>query len=271
MKAKALVIYGEGLNSEEELADAFIRAGADAHIVHIQSLVHGETKLKDYHIFAIPGGFSFGDHLGSGKLFALMLTKYLKKDIEEFLSEKKLILGVCNGFQVLAKMGLLPFAKIGEQVLSLSFNESLRYEDRWVRLKVNEETPSIWLKGIDYFDVPVRHGEGRIVFADSFVGKQTRIKGLNALLYVDENLEPTLKYPENPNGSPHAIAGLCDPSGLVLGLMPHPEVARIVENAPGWQDIDNISQDVRKIIKEGDGAGLALFYNGVSYVEDNLL
>ncbi len=244
-RVQAIVITGYGTNCEQESAHAVRLAGADeATIAYFSDLIAGRVRLTDYNFLIFPGGFLDGDDLGAAQAAALR-WRYAKTvagqsildQIKAFFQAGGLILGICNGFQLLVKLGLLP--AVGgayfERQVSLSNNDSARYEDRWVRLKANPASPCVFTRGLSVLDVPVRHGEGKIT-----LGRDSLIDDLNALSliplkYVDpESLEPTQEYPHNPNGSPFAIAGLTDPTGRILGLMPHPEAFNHVTNHPGW-------------------------------------
>ena len=241
-KVNVLVLTGYGTNSHAESAHAALLAGADrADIVHFSDIVEGETRLEDYHMLVFPGGFLDGDDLGAAQAAAQRWLHLADKagvplleHLSRFLDDGKLMLGICNGFQLLVKLGLLPAldGKRFERQVSLTHNASARYEDRWVRLAVNPQSPCVFTKGHNHLMMPVRHGEGRLVAPD----------------------DTTLEYPANPNGSPRAIAGLTDPTGHVLGLMPHPEAFNHATNAPRWSR------------GEYELPGTALFENAVRYL-----
>lgn len=206
--------------------------------------------MRDFSIFMIPGGFSYGDDLGAGKVMANELERRLGEQVMEFVSRGGVVLGVCNGFQVLVRAGLLPIPFGGQQV-SLLPNVSGRFECRWVHLQISPDNPCVFTRGLDHLDLPVAHGEGRLYVPQSVVSAIVPV-----LRYAKpDGSEPV--YPYDPNGSFGHLAGLCDPSGRILGLMPHPE--RFVRRSqhPRWT-------------AEGDplrsGDGLAFFENAVSYV-----
>jgi len=249
---KALVLAGDGLNCEEETKEAFRLAGAEVEIVHILDLLEGKKKLNEFHILAFTGGFSSGDHLGSGTILANRLRTGFEKSLLEFIDQKKLIIGICNGFQTLVRLGLLPKVCWGVQSVSLSFNDSNRFEDRWVHLKASSFC--IWTKGIDHLYLPIRHKEGKFISFASIPSQQI------ALQYIDENTgQPTQTYPANPNGSDDAIAGICDPSGRIFGLMPHPEAFLFRYQHPTW---------MRQLLPE-KGEGLKIFQNAIEYVNNS--
>ena len=221
-KPKVLVFSGYGLNCEEETKFAFELAGGEAHIVHINDLIDGIKKIKNYDILVFPGGFSYGDDTGSGKAYANKVKNHLMKDIDVFVSKNKLVIGICNGFQILTNLGLLPGA--------LTFNEKARYLDRWVDLKIeNKQSP--WLKGIDKLSLPIAHGEGK------FYTDERTLKGLNAqnkiaVRYVKGEVDNYQDLSANPNGALEDIAGVLSHDGRVFGIMPHPERALFVTQLP---------------------------------------
>ncbi|VVC00873.1 Phosphoribosylformylglycinamidine synthase subunit PurQ [uncultured archaeon] len=224
-KPKCLVLAGFGLNSEAELANAFELGGADARIVHFSDIASGKVKMRDYQIFAIPGGWSFADEISSGRILANKLKSTFKAQFDEFVSSGKPVIGVCNGFQTLVKLGALPNANLSlSQEATLTNNASGRFEDRWVHMKPQKSVCK-YLEGVPFINCPVRHGEGRFVVKDEKELAALEKKGLVVLKYSDEKGNCDVPYPLNPNGSPHGIAGICDPTGKVFALMPHPEVA----------------------------------------------
>lgn len=266
-RVNGLVVTGNGTNCDQESAYAVRSAGADsADVVFFSDLVAGRTNMADYNYLICPGGFLDGDDLGAAQAAALRWRhaettdgKRLLDELKSFFDAGGLILGICNGFQLLVKLGLLPAAggAYFERQVSLSYNDSGRFEDRWVRLKANPDSPCVFTKGLDRVYYPVRHGEGKIIPKDNALLEQLKTDNLIAFQYVDEETgEPTLEYPANPNGSPLGIAGLTDPSGRILGLMPHPEAFNHPTNHPGW------TRD------ETDQIGLALLENGVRHLKE---
>lgn len=213
MKAKFLILAGDGINCERESARAIEMAGGEAQIVHINDLVGGREKLSSFQGLFIPGGFSFGDELGSGLILATKIKYQLTDEFREFVSRGGAILGVCNGFQVLTKLGLLPFP-FEVRSAALAHNESGHFINRWASLEVNPKTTCKWLMPLrgQKLDLPVRHGEGRLLFSSTEVHTKVKELGLDCL-----------SYSEDINGSTDCIAGLTDPSGMILGMMPHPE------------------------------------------------
>lgn len=260
-----LVITGYGTNSHMETAHTARLAGADkADVVHFSDLVAAKVRLADYHFLVFPGGFLDGDDLGAAQA-AAMRWRYLKDDagaallqsLREFLDEGKLILGICNGFQLLVKLGVLPAlgGQRFERQVSLGNNDSARFEDRWVHLLPNAASPCVFTKNLPLLSMPVRHGEGKLVARDEDCLRRLEAENLIALQYADPSTgKPTQEYPLNPNGSTLAIAGLTDPTGRVLGLMPHPEAFHHVTNHPGWTR------------GELDAPGTLIFVNAVRYL-----
>ncbi|MDD4952180.1 MAG: phosphoribosylformylglycinamidine synthase subunit PurQ, partial [Desulfovibrionaceae bacterium] len=244
-RVNALVITGYGTNCEQESAHAVRQSGADSvKIVYFSDLAAEKADIRNYNYLIFPGGFLDGDELGAAQAAALrwrhartLSNEPLLDQLTAFLDAGGLILGICNGFQLLVKLGLLP-ASTGEyftREVSLSHNDSARFEDRWVHLRVNPDSNCVFTKGLDALYLPVRHGEGKIIPKDDQTLDKLVKKQLIALQYADpETLEPTQKYPYNPNGSPLGIAGLSDPTGRILGLMPHPEAFNHRTNHPGW-------------------------------------
>ena len=262
MNVRALVLTGFGINCDLETQTALARAGAAAERIHLNDIIENPATLDEYHIIAIPGGFSFGDDVASGKIFANRLRYKLGDQLKKFIAGGKLVIGICNGFQVMAKMGILPLFD-GEfvQEVTLSNNASARFEDRWVRLKTDPNTRCVWLEGIDSIELPVRHGEGKFIPRDDAVLQKLRDNGQVAVRYsTPDGAAAGGEYPMNPNGSTDDIAGICDPSGRVFGLMPHPEGYLDSCNHPRWT----------REGRAGEGAGLQVFCNAVTYAQDNL-
>lgn len=256
-KAKVIILRTAGTNCNFETEHGFKLAGAEADQVHINELIEKRKSLSGYQILAIPGGFSYGDDIAAGKILANELKYKLFRQVSEFVEEGKLIIGICNGFQVLVKAGLLPgFNGISEtQQATLYLNDSAKFECRWVYLKT-ENSRCVFtqaLKPIIY--LPVAHGEGKF-FADKGVLDQIEANGQVAFRYVDAEGK-LAGYPHNPNGSERSIAGICDATGRIFGLMPHPERHLSKYNHPRWTR--------EELPEEGDG--LAIFKNAVRYAE----
>jgi phosphoribosylformylglycinamidine synthase subunit PurQ / glutaminase len=223
-KAITAILYAPGTNCHEETAAAIEFAGGATELVLLHDLLEGKTKLEKYQAGVIPGGFSYGDHLGAGRIFATMLVARLGEQLVKFLDDKKPLLGVCNGFQVLADAGILPGRAPGKRSMVLLENQSARFEDRKVRLAVTAEK-CVWTEGLaeHTLELPCAHGEGRPLFCDTGSPGSRRV----VFRYADAQARPTMHYPENPNGAPESVAGITDETGLVMGLMPHPERASL--------------------------------------------
>ena len=258
MIPKVLVLTGYGINCDIETQHAFKLAGARAERVHINDLINGKERLSDYHILSFPGGFSFGDDIASGKVLANMVKNNIGEQIQEFIDSGKLILGICNGFQAMVKMGLLPgFNKdYSTQEVTLTYNDSGRFEDRWVHLKANKISKCVFTKGIENIYLPVRHGEGKFVAKNPQVLEKLKSGSHIVFQYVDTEGK-SAGYPHNPNGSVNNIAAICDKTGRVFGMMPHPEAFQHRTNHPRW---------TREELPE-EGAGIAIFRNAVEYVK----
>jgi len=248
MEPKALIIRTAGINCDKETEFAFNSAGAKTDLQHI-SYVKEKSKLSDYQIICIPGGFSYGDDLGAGKIFSLELLCWLKDQLKAFIDKGGLILGICNGFQVLVKTGILPDLDFKQKV-TLTDNDSGRFEDRWVYLKVVSK--NIWLKDLpELISLPIAHGEGKF-YTESSILDKIESESKVALRYVDDSLN-SAGYPFNPNGSLNDIAGITDASGRILGLMPHPERNMFTHHSPFWKE------------KEIIPFGKIIFENAVDY------
>ena len=244
-QAITAVLYAPGTNCHEETATAIELAGGKAQLVLLKDLIDGATRLDEYQAAVVPGGFSYGDHLGAGRIFATMLVARLQDQLVRFLDAKKPLLGICNGYQVLTEAGILPGRSPGHRSLALLENQSARFEDRKVRLIVSPQA-CVWTEGLagQVLELPSAHGEGRPLFCASDGAACTRA----VFYYADEKGCPTMDYPQNPNGSPGAVAGTTDESGLVLGLMPHPERASLPTHYS--QDGLRIFQNLVKWLKQ---------------------
>ncbi len=223
-QATTAILYAPGTNCHEETAAAIEMAGGRVELVILRDLLEGRARLSDYQAAVVPGGFSYGDHLGAGRIFATVLVAQLRDQLVDFLAARKPLLGVCNGFQVLAEAGILPGRVPGKRSMALLENQSAKFEDRKIRLIVSPEKCA-WTEGLsgEILEMPTAHGEGRPLFCHAASSDGARV----VLRYVDSQARPTMHYPENPNGAPEAIAGITDETGLVLGLMPHPERAAL--------------------------------------------
>ena len=261
-RPKALILRTAGTNCDVETGYAFDQAGAASDRVHINRLIENGAMLKKYSILAIPGGFSYGDDIASGKILANEIRYKLRREMNAFIRAGKIIIGICNGFQVLVKSGLLPntSGKGGGVEASLSLNDTARYEDRWVYLKpaaVNgRESRCVWTKGMDsVIYLPVAHAEGKFISKNSNVLNAIEEKGQVVLRYCRADGSAARGFPDNPNGSIEDIAGICDPTGRVFGLMPHPERYITKTQHPFWTRMPAVAR----------GDGFRIFRNGVEF------
>ena len=221
MSANVLVLRTAGTNCDLETEFAFRLAGAETCKLHVNALRREPDRLQDFHVLALPGGFSYGDDLGAGKMLGNEMLATLRPAIERFLADGKLIIGICNGFQVLVKTGLLPGNERWKQQATLTFNDSGKFEDRWVHLQAPESRCALVEAGERVY-LPVAHAEGKLIVEDDAAMDEMRANGQIIYRYVAPDGGPA-DYPWNPNGSVDDVAGICDPSGRVIGLMPHPE------------------------------------------------
>ncbi len=241
------ILTGFGINADLELGQAFEMAGAIPQFLPLTSLIEDARALAGVQVLAFPGGFSFGDHLGSGRVFGQMVKSRLKDEVDALIARGGLVLGICNGFQTLVKMGLLPNIEGNwTPTVSLITNDHGLFQDKWVKVRYNDKSVSPWLRGLQEADLPIRHGEGRFVTLNEQVRKDLKERQLIALTYENEN----------PNGSQDNIAGITDPTGRVFGLMPHPEAFTSRFLHPLWR---------RR--REVGPLGLKVFENAVDYLK----
>lgn len=263
MNPKVLVFSGYGLNSEEETAYGFELAGAKADIVHINDLVDGLFDMDDYQILSFPGGFAYGDDTGAGNAYANKVRNHLWEKLSSFIAKDKLIIGICNGCQIVANLGLVPAFNnaYGERQVALNYNQSARFVTRWTDMKVMNRSP--WLRGIENLSLPVAHGEGKF-YADETNLKKLHEKKQIALIYYEGTISKYLELPANPNGSVDDIAGITDETGRILGLMPHPERGMFFVQRPDCFLLkEKYRRNGEKIPQFSDG--LQIFKNAVQY------
>lgn len=261
MQPTALILRTAGTNCDGETAFAFEKAGARTEKVHINQLVREPKLLDRFQILALPGGFSYGDDIAAGRILANQIAHYLRDALRAFVDSGRPIIGICNGFQVLVKTDLLPGALAGRsgQTCTLAHNDSGRFIDRWVRLSPRGQK-CVWTAGLQDLDLPIAHGEGKFVPADSDVRQALWDSEQVALVYTKAGGSAAAgQWPDNPNGSVDDIAGICDSSGLIFGLMPHPERHVDPTQHPAW---------TRQRPLSSEGAGLRVFANAVRHVAD---
>lgn len=269
-EVRVRVLSGYGLNCEAETAAGFRMAGATAEIVHTGALIEaGAAGLRDVHLLAFIGGFSFGDHIASGRVLANRLRYRMGEALARFVDDGGHVIGICNGFQTIAKLGLLPAldrepGRLAAQEVSIVDNDRHGYHDGWVRLGIERGSVCAFTQGASGHPlaVPSRHGEGKIVFADAAARARVAAAGCIAMRYVDAEGAPTERWPDNPNGSVEGIAALCDATGRVFGVMPHPEAYLYADNHPDarvWRQQAEVA-----LPRFGDGLGILM--NGVRAV-----
>jgi phosphoribosylformylglycinamidine synthase len=248
-----LVLHASGTNRDHEAAQACDMAGGRAEIVHVNQLAAGERRLRDYVMLVLPGGFSYSDDLGAGALWSIDLRYRFMDELQRFVDAGKAVLGICNGFQALVKSGLLP-GPAPFRKATLTFNQSAHFECRWVYLKPDPSSPCVFTRGLtDLLHVPVAHGEGRFLVDDQATLADLERGRQVPVTYVSKNGDPA-GYPDNPNGSVHGVAGICNARGNVFGLMPHPENHIFAYQHPRWTR------------GESGHLGLPLFEAGMRYV-----
>lgn len=265
-QVRALVLTGFGLNCDQETRYALNVAGAEVDRVHLNSLIDRERKLEDYKIFIIGGGFAWGDDHGAGVIMAMRLKHRMKDSLLEFVAGGGIVIGICNGFQVLVNLGLLPGFEPGElkREVALINNDCGSFRDQWVYLTANPASPCVLTRGIETIELPVRHGEGKF-FAESDVMDRLENRQQVFLRYAKQDGQPAEgAFPFNPNGSIADIAGICDPTGRIAGLMPHPEAYNHRTNHPEW------TRTWERARRSGlacpdEGRGVQILRNAVNY------
>ncbi|MCZ6508720.1 MAG: phosphoribosylformylglycinamidine synthase subunit PurQ [Acidobacteria bacterium] len=262
-EVRVLVLTGLGLNCEVETAEAFRRVGATPELVHLLDLLRGHAAepLSHYQIIAFAGGFGFGDHLGAGFVYANKVRWQLYDQLLEFIDDGGLALGICNGFQMMTRLGMVPGFDGDYRTAraTIAPNDKLGYWDTWIRLRVDRESPCVWTRGLDSLELPTRHGEGKFLTESPEVLARLEEGHQIAVRYVDAAGNATEGWPDNPNGSPGGFAGVCDPTGRLFGLMPHPDAYLYPFQHPRWFRQDDAE-------RAPEGGGLAIFRNGVDSV-----
>ena len=259
-QVRVLVLRTAGTNCDEETCHAFALAGGAAEGVHVNRLIDRPQLLAEYQILALPGGFSYGDDIAAGKILANQLVHHFRTAVQEFIAADKLVIGICNGFQVLVKAGILPNIDCSAsdtpappaQQATITYNDCGKFEDRWVYLQPGAEK-CVFIEPNDRIYLPIAHGEGKVCFANEDILRTVQTSGQVAFRYIDKT-GAFGEYPVNPNGSTDHIAGLCDPTGRVLGMMPHPERFVHPSHHPQW---------TRQKPQHADG--LKIFTNAVNY------
>jgi phosphoribosylformylglycinamidine synthase len=270
-KIRALVLTGFGLNCDLETAHALEMAGAEAVRVHINALIDGDARLDDYQILAFGGGFSWGDDHGAGVLQAVRLRTNVGDQLRAFVESQRLVIGICNGFQTLVNLGLLPGFDGDYQTRSvaLTFNDCGNFRDDWVTLKIDTRSPCVFTKGLDVIDLPIRHGEGKFVTAPEVIAQLEAHHQIAARYARPDGALADGAFPHNPNGSLDDIAGICDPTGRVFGLMPHPEGFNHWSNHPLWTRQAEVRKRAgQSAMPEGPTPGIQIFRNAVACLRE---
>jgi phosphoribosylformylglycinamidine synthase len=263
MRPGALIVRTAGTNCDRETAHAFELAGASAEAIHVNRLVENPSLLDRFALMAFPGGFSYGDDIAAGRIFANQIQNHLADALRKFIADGKPIIGICNGFQVLVKTDLLPgpIGGASGQTATLTHNDCGRFVDRWIRLKTLP-SPCLWTAGLDELELPIAHGEGKFIPLNASVRQALRANRQVALAYCKPGgALAGGQEPYNPNGSTDDIAGVCDASGLVFGLMPHPERYVDPTQHPAW---------TRQQPLPTAGAGLRFFENAVKHARQSV-
>jgi phosphoribosylformylglycinamidine synthase len=265
-KPKTIVLTGYGINCDDETRYAFLRAGSEALIVHVNDLIESPRMLDDCQIFVFPGGFSYGDDTGSGKALANRIKNNIFDEILRFIERDTLMLGICNGFQVITNLGVIPnlSGETGTADAALLHNRTFRYQCRWVDLKVEKDCPSVFLRGIDALHIPVAHGEGNFYASpENLAALESRRQV--AMRYVRPDGSPADgEFPWSPNGALNDIAAICDSTGRIMGMMPHPERGMLFSQRDDWTLLrEEYRRNGKELPLESDG--MAIFRNAVEF------
>ncbi len=272
---KALVLTGYGLNCDYETDYALKLAGAESHRVHINELISNQGSNPDldlsaFHILVFGGGFAWADDHGAGVVLASKIRFNIDAQVNRFIHDGKLVIGICNGFQSLVNLGLLPGFEGDYQArrVALTYNDSGNFIDTWVNLKINPKTPCIFTKGISHIELPVRHGEGKFYASTKDIESLFENNQVVAQYANRKGAQANGQWPENPNGSLEDIAGICDPTGRIFGLMPHPEGFNHFTNHPNWSEKTRFLEKEGEGIKDQEGEGIRIFRNAVEYIRE---
>lgn len=255
---RVLILRAPGTNCDVETAYAFELAGAKPVSVHVNQLVESPELGRDFQILCFPGGFSFGDDIAAGRILAGRLNVHLSDLVESFRADDRLVLGICNGFQIMMRLGIFFPGQESKPPATLALNQQARFEDRWVHLAA-DNSDCVFLRDISSIYLPMAHAEGRLVFRDAAAAEALRENKQLSLRYTQADgaiSDSKLAFPDNPNGSDLNVAGLCDPSGRIFGLMPHPERYLEATHHPFW---------TRREVQPEHGEGRKLFENAVNF------
>src|SRR6056297_104556 len=266
-RINALVLCGYGLNCDIETAHALKLAGANARRVHINSMIDGSVNLADFQLMVFVGGFSWGDDHGAGVIQAVRMKKNAGEKILKFVDDGNLVMGICNGFQTLVNLGLLPGfdGDYGGRSVALTFNDCGNFRDDWVHLQVNGSAPCVFTKGLAHMELPVRHGEGKFITDEGVLNRLIRENQVVCRYAGPDGAPADGRFPDNPNGSIHDIAGICDPTGRIFGLMPHPEAFNHPTNYPDWPRRKAFDSRSGGEAKPPPTMGIRLFQQAINY------
>jgi phosphoribosylformylglycinamidine synthase len=275
-QVRALVLTGYGLNCDYETNYCLNLAGATSERVHINELIKGHeigkrTKLEDYHIIAFDGGFSWADDHGAGIVLGARLRYNIGDQLEQFINDGKLIIGICNGFQALVNLGLLPgfHGDYHSRSVALTFNDIGNFRDMWVTMRKNAASKCVFTNNISAIDLPIRHGEGKFYCNSDILNKLQENNQIVFQYAKDKTSIANGDYPYNPNGSLLDIAGISDQTGRIFGLMPHPEAYNHYTNHPNWsRTVQELKSRQQKLDAE-EGDGVRIFRNAVEYIKNN--
>ena len=263
----ALVLTGYGLNCDHETAYALEVAGAQAEQVHINSLIDRSVSLDPFQIMVFGGGFSWGDDHGAGVIQAVRMRTHIGDQMQRFIEQGNLIIGICNGFQTLVNLGLLPGfdGDYQRRSVAVTYNDCGNFRNDWITMVVNPESPCLFTKGLDRLELPVRHGEGKFYAEDDVIEKLIENNQVALQYATPDGKAAGGAFPFNPNGSVNDIAGICDPTGRVFGLMPHPEAFNHFTNHPDWTRNKAAALSQGKKIDDSPTPGIQIFKNAVNY------
>jgi len=269
-KVRALVLTGYGLNCDVETAHACELSGMSPIRVHINALIDGSVRLDDFQLMVFIGGFSWGDDHGGGVIQAVRMKTHIGDQMQAFIERGNLLLGICNGFQVLVNLGLLPGFdnEYDRRRVALTYNDCGNYRDQWVRLRINDRSPCVFTKGIEGIDLPVRHGEGKFYAETDVITRLESTQQVVMQYAAADGQAAAGHFPENPNGSILDIAGICDPTGRIFGLMPHPEAFNHPANHPDWLRKRELSRRSGRSEESSALTGIRLFQNATDFLND---
>jgi phosphoribosylformylglycinamidine synthase len=266
-KINALVLTGYGLNCDNETAHALTLSGASPRRVHINEIIDGSARIDDYQILVFGGGFSWGDDHGAGVVQAVRMKHTVGEKITRFVENGNLVIGICNGFQTIVNLGLLPGFdnNYKDRSVALTYNDCGNFRDDWVRLAINPDSPCVFTRGLSGIDLPVRHGEGKFVADDAVIQRLAANHQIVCQYALPDGTSADKKFPFNPNGAMLDIAGICDPTGRVFGLMPHPEAFNHPSNHPDWQRLKERIKRGQISPNDLPVTGIRIFENAVGY------